>query len=374
MAETLDAFRYINYLRLRWQWIAASCGTAVAIALAVSLAMPAQYTATARIVIEPPAGSDVRAAVAVSPIYLESLRTYEQFASGDSLFQKAVEKFGLRGGPIESLKKRVLKVGLVRNTRILEISATLPNPRKAQALAQFVAQSTVDMNQSLAVEGDEDLTRGIAQQQHEMQQRLLEIDANWAELSAHEPVDALQAETENAANLRLSIEEQVSNAELELADAADRLKNAAPGDEAEIRRAETSARARVEQLRRQLETMNRQSSEREKVLSLRMAHRTRVEAERKAAQAQLAGVETQLREAHGGAGFRGERLKIIDPGIVPERPSSPNVPLNVVAALLLGLVLPVLWLTRQAGGGAGAGGRGPGAKAALRAGGREWDE
>ena len=30
-----------------------------------------------------------------------------------------------------------------------------------------------------------------------------------------------------------------------------------------------------------------------------------------------------------GAGFRGERLKIIDPGIVPERPSSPNLPLNV---------------------------------------------
>jgi hypothetical protein len=38
-------------------------------------------------------------------------------------------------------------------------------------------------------------------------------------------------------------------------------------------------------------------------------------------------------------------LKIIDPGIVPEKPSSPNVPLNVAAALLLGLVLPVLYLT-----------------------------
>ena len=43
-------------------------------------------------------------------------------------------------------------------------------------------------------------------------------------------------------------------------------------------------------------------------------------------------------------GYRGERLKIIDPGIVPERPSSPNVPLNLAAALLLGLVLPILYL------------------------------
>jgi uncharacterized protein involved in exopolysaccharide biosynthesis len=30
---------------------------------------------------------------------------------------------------------------------------------------------------------------------------------------------------------------------------------------------------------------------------------------------------------------------------VPERPSSPNLPLNVAAALLLGLVLPILYLT-----------------------------
>ena len=51
--------------------------------------MTPQYTATARIVIDPPAGTDLRAAMAVSPIYLESLRTYEQFASSDSLFQKA---------------------------------------------------------------------------------------------------------------------------------------------------------------------------------------------------------------------------------------------------------------------------------------------
>jgi uncharacterized protein involved in exopolysaccharide biosynthesis len=30
--------------------------------------------------------------------------------------------------------------------------------------------------------------------------------------------------------------------------------------------------------------------------------------------------------------------------VVPERPSSPNPPLNVGAALLLGLVLPLLYL------------------------------
>jgi uncharacterized protein involved in exopolysaccharide biosynthesis len=349
MAETLDPFRYIGYLRSRWRFIAASCAVAVALAFGVSLAMPRQYTATARIVIDPPAGTDLRAAVAVSPIYLESLRTYEQFASGDSLFQKAVEKFGLRSGSIEAQKRRELKVALVRNTRILEISATLTDPRKAQALAQFIAQSTVEMNRSLALEGDQDLAHGMQQQQQEFRQRLDQLDAAGAELAAHEPVDALKAENQTAATLRASIQTQISNTQLEIADAAEREKTVNASETAEVRRQLANARARLEQLQRQLETFSRQAVDREKLLATRTAHRDRIEADRKAVQTQLTATETQLRDARAGAAFRGERLKVIDPGIVPERPSSPNVMLNVAAAFLLGLVLPILWLTLSFG-------------------------
>lgn len=349
MAESFDVFRYISYLRLRWRFIAVSAVTAVAIAAAVSFALPRQYTATARIVIEPPAGTDLRSAVAVSPIYLESLRTYEQFASGDSLFQRAVEKFGLRAGPIESQKRRVLKVSLIRNTRILEISATLPDARKAQALAQFLAQATIEMSRSLIVDGDQDLVQGMLQQQREQRERLDALNASWAEMAAREPIQTLQSESANAAALRAALDQQVSNTELELADAADRVKQAAGADAAEIRKQEGSARARLDQIRRQIQAIDRQSGERERLLAARFARRERLDADRKAATAQLAGVETQLREARSGASYRGERLKLIDPGIVPERPSSPNLPLNVAAALLLGLALPLVWLTLRMG-------------------------
>ena len=80
MPETFNAFGYVRYMRSRGLWIAASCGVAAILALAGSMALPRQYTATARVVIEPPAGTDLRSAMAVSPIYLESLRTYEEFA------------------------------------------------------------------------------------------------------------------------------------------------------------------------------------------------------------------------------------------------------------------------------------------------------
>lgn len=337
MAETTDVFRYISYLRLRWLWIAASSAVAAAIALAVSLAMPREYTATARIVVEPPAASDMRAAMAVSPIYLESLKTYEHFAAGDSLFRKAIDQFGLRAvlgaRPIESLKRRVLKVGIVRNTRILEISATLPDARKAQALAQFVAEATVNLTRATVNEGDQDLIHGIEQQRNETQSRLMQSEEAWARIAANEPVDELKSTMENAVSLRSDIQRRAASLDLEVS-------TATGSDLAELQ-------TRLAQMRKQIEGINRFAAQREKMLAERSAHLDRAESERKARQAELAAIETKLREARGDAGSRGERLRIIDPGIVPERPSSPNLPLNVAAALLVGLVLPVLYLALE---------------------------
>src|SRR3974377_543357 len=139
MSEPTDIFRYTGYVLSRWRWIAVSCAVGLALALAFTLAQQRRYTAVTQLVIEPPAGSDMRAAMTVSPIYLESLKTYEHFADGDQLFQKALEKFHLRGEfgsrPIESVKSRVLRVSMVRNTRILEIAVTLPAAARALDLA-----------------------------------------------------------------------------------------------------------------------------------------------------------------------------------------------------------------------------------------------
>ena len=345
MSETFDAYRYIGYLRSRAGWIAASAAVAAGLAAVASLLMTPQYTATARLVIDPPAGADLRAAMAVSPIYLESLKTYERFADSDSLFQKAAQRFELPGRPIESLKRRVLQVQLVRNTRILEISATLPDAKKAQALALFLAEATVEINRASVSESDQDLLRVIEQQARELRTRLQETDASWARAIAAEPLAGLQAAMEQAAELRSKIEEQAQSVELEIADVAERAKTAA--DEGEWRKQESNARARLMEMRKQIRDLERQGAEREKLLATRQAHRDQLDAERKAGQAALAAMETRLRDARGEAGFRGERLKIIDPGIVPERPSSPNLPLNVAAALVAGLVLPIHYLTLE---------------------------
>jgi uncharacterized protein involved in exopolysaccharide biosynthesis len=348
VSEPIDAIRYISYIASRWRWILAGCAVALAAAFALAAAMPRQYTATARIVIEPPAGGDTRVATtAVSPIYLESLKTYEAFAASDSLFQKAIDRFGLRTGsgsrPIESLKKSILKAGIVRNTRILEISATLSDPRKAHAVAQFVAESTAALNRSLASEGDLDLIQGLETEEEQARKRLEGIDARWAQLQTAEPVGQLQSSMESSSELRAKLVDELLGAQSENAGAAAREKQATAEELPQIRREENETQSRIGELRRQIDDLDKQAAAREQLLGARLAHRDQLEAERKAAQTAYSTTETRLTQARGDAGYRGERLKIIDPGVTPERPSSPNLPLYLFAALLAGLALPVFY-------------------------------
>src|SRR5271165_3561058 len=96
MNESFDIFEYLDFLRTRWKFPAVACGVAILAALATGLWLPKRYTATATILIDPPAGGDPRIATAVSTVYLESLKTYELVATNDQLFMRAAGQFHLR--------------------------------------------------------------------------------------------------------------------------------------------------------------------------------------------------------------------------------------------------------------------------------------
>lgn len=348
MADAFEPFRYIRYIGGRWRFVATSCALAVGLTAAASAMLPRRYTATARIVIEAPASADPRSAMALNPVYLESLKTYEHFAANDSLFQKAVDRFGLRSlvgaTSIESLKKSVLKVGIVRNTRILEIAATLPSPATSQALAQFLAEQVVAMNQSLNAKSAHDLVTGVELQEREAQAQLDRANREWSLVSSSEPIEELQVAIQEATKLRLTLREEMARARLDLADAAGREKEAATDDKGELREQQSTAQARFDELGKQLAALDNETARKESLVASRAAKRERLKAELDAAQESLVVTEAQLRDARNEAGTHGERMTIIDPGVVPEQPSSPNIPLNLSAALLLGLLLPLVYL------------------------------
>ncbi|MBZ5593826.1 MAG: hypothetical protein LAP39_16430 [Acidobacteriia bacterium] len=272
MPETLEMLRYIEHLRRRWRAIAVACGAAVGLALLVALLTTPRYTATALIIIEPPAGSDSRVAVAVSPIYLESLKSYELLASGDRLFLDAVEHFKLpRSQSVDALKDSVLKVRIPRNTKVLEISATLHNPVQAQALALYIADQTVRLARDITRDTERELIDDTQRQIGEARARVEQAERAWVHAS-EEPMSGV---TDRAV--------QVGTAQ----------------------------------------------------------------AERDAARAAFDAAERRLEETRSTAGQRGEQLKVMDPGVVPERPSWPNTPLMLLAAFLVALVASLLYLTLE---------------------------
>jgi uncharacterized protein involved in exopolysaccharide biosynthesis len=245
--------------------VALLAGTALAAALAVSLLVTKKYTATVTLLIEPPPGT------VVSPIYLESLRTYEHLAASDHLFAQAVERFRLRqdapGRPLERLKRAVLRVAVPRSTKILQISATLPSAARARELALYLAQETIRLNRETNRAGDDELIAAT--------RRL---------------VEAAVARTKAAEAARAK---------------------AAPG----------ATRPQMDAL----------------------------DAEVQSAWVAQDEQEQRLRALEATAGHRGERLMLLDPGVAPERPSWPNLPLNLAAALALALAASWLYLTLQFG-------------------------
>ncbi len=335
-----NAFEYLDYLRRRWRLIAAACASALILSLALSLLLPKRYTATASIVIEPPSGNDVRTATAVSPVYLESLRTYERFASSDTLFAGAAEHFHLasveKAASMESLKQQVLKVAKLRDTKILEISATLRDAELAQQFVNYVAEETVKLSRGQSAATDREVTGEAERQAEEAQRRLDRAQQVWSENAAREPGAALQPQIESDVDLLEKVHQSLIEARGDIAEYEHKPDFAPdlPG-----------FRARAAELEKRAAELDKRIELNSALASKRAAERQKLEAELKMSQAASESSSARLRELRATAGTRGERLRVIDPGVVPQRPSSPNIPLNILATILLTLIAMLAWLT-----------------------------
>jgi hypothetical protein len=83
------------------------------------------------------------------------------------------------------------------------------------------------------------------------------------------------------------------------------------------------------------------------VAAARRAEIDEIAAAYKSAQEARDDSERRLRGIQATAGYRTERLTLVDPGFVPEKPSSPSLPLNLFIAASLSLIGSLVWLTIQ---------------------------
>jgi uncharacterized protein involved in exopolysaccharide biosynthesis len=349
-SDTIDISGFARYLYQRRKFIVLTSTVAVALAGIASFLTPFKYTATASILIEPPAGNDPRGAMAVSTVYLESLKTYERFAASDSLFRQALAQLDLRseysGVPIESLKRRMLKVEKPKDEKILEISATLPDKRKAQQLAEYIADQTIAMNRSFENHSIAAISRDATDLVQAAQATLQQTRLKKEKFLREQPVAPVEEELAIMADLKVRAERNLADAQVELAATLARIKSQ-PADQGSgsVTKDDVAAvQAQVRVLEEQSRTLGRRVAETSAALENRKQNREVLEKEMQAAQAQYEAAVNRRTELLSSESFRGERLEVIDPGVIPERPSSPNIALNLALALLASMSCSILYL------------------------------
>jgi uncharacterized protein involved in exopolysaccharide biosynthesis len=336
---TFEPAEFALWCGARWRFCALAVAVATVVTLAVSVVQPRQFTATATILIGAPAGNDPRAATAMNAVYLDSLKAWERVAASDYIFLRSLEKTRAGGtepsGTMAGLKRKILRVAKPGGMALLEIAITLPSARQAQLMAQTMAEYTVAQSHAEDDKTGVDLNSEARAQREAATLRVANAEKARETLSAVVRLDALKSDLQAAGDLngRLQTEIALARAEAEGYRAqADTVRAGGAG-------------ARIASLDRQ----QKEAAEQVAVRSARLqAGRNRwndVEAELEAARRGLEAASRRLDDAVSAARYRGERLRLVDPGAVPQEPSSPDILLNLAGALIVSTGVSLLWLT-----------------------------
>ena len=343
MTDPFDAYEYASYLRTRWRFFAIACFSSAALALVASLLLPKEFTATVNIVIEP--GGDSRSAGVVSPVYLESLRTYETFASSDVIFERAVDLFHLRQSnphaSVETLKRRILEITKLRDTRILRIAATLPDPRQALAFAQYIAGQTIRLNRTLTEELERDSMEAADKDFVAARATRERAAAEWAAFAGRGSIDTLQYEMSSLVDLKTRLNRQLMSANVEVAV----LQSQAGKPRKEAAAEVAAAEAKAALLAKQFAGIEREFAGKNAEVARIVARRDVLQDNLDSTRKLYESADAKLGDLRGAARLQAERLEIVDSGAVPSSPSSPKILRNVEAALLLALIASAIYLS-----------------------------
>ncbi len=340
----------LGYVVSRWRYLVTVIGSAALLAFVVSELMPRRYTATATVIIDPPTASDPRASAALNPTYLASLSTFEHFFTSDTLFLQAATRFHLDPGnaDIETLRRKILKVSIQRDTRILEVSATVPDPVVAKSLVQFITEQSIAASRSDAIGADREGLQNMTAELERARARFQKAQAEWERAAREDPPDSIQDSLEAAIGLQSENRRLGSEAGADAAEWQARAKDGVPADREYAQTQARVATARKDHYAARETRIDSEIEADRRLLARRSGALTAASAELDSARRELEGFEGRVRDLSAMAGTRTERMRVIDPGVVPRRPSSPKVLFSTIAAALLAGCLGAAWLSLRA--------------------------
>jgi capsule polysaccharide export protein KpsE/RkpR len=206
----------------------------------------------------------------------------------------------------------------------------------AQQFVRYVAEETVKLSRGESLATDREVIGEAERQVAEDRQKLDQTRHAWAENATQEPNGALQTQIESEIEIVAKTRQTLIDARSDIAEYQEK---------PELARELPGLKARASELDKKIAELEKDIEHKSAMASQREVNRQRLDVELKMAQTASESSAARLRDLRATAGTRGERLRVIDPGIVPQRPSSPNILLNVFAALLLTSIALIAYLT-----------------------------
>jgi uncharacterized protein involved in exopolysaccharide biosynthesis len=311
-----EVLAFVEYLVERRAAFLISVSVAILLALGISTLLPKRYTAKSTVLIEAPAGSDPRTSTALSPAYLESLKTYESFAGSDTLFARALARLHIKAS-----RASALQVSRPGSTTVIEISATLNDPQKAQALAQYIAEQTVELDRSIETKTSDDVIGELSNQSQEALTRLTTASQAREAFAASNPIEALEDELRSGFDFKFRLDRDIAGA-----------------------RADGAPQSRIDAAEKQQQDLAAQLERKGAQLDARKSRRKALEDDEHAARSAYEELRSRLNLTLVSPQMRRVRLHVIDPGVVPQRPGFPNTWLNVVVAGIASVAGTFVWL------------------------------
>lgn len=328
-AETIEVRSYLRYLGRAWRTLLAVPAVAVAVALLVSLALPRTYDATVTLLVQP-GTSDPRFPPALNQVYLEYLRSFEQVVQGSDLLARVIRELHL-DITVDRFRNQVLDVQMLRYSRLLTIRVRWNEPQRAHQIALSLAREAVRTTEALR---DADAERSVRQAQEEVQRaqtRLEEASTKLLDLRIKTREEELSRAAQVEMDAKSEYEKQLASLQILI-------------PELEARGASHAAEsAKQAALRKGLAELESSLARHQADLLRAQAGAAILERTYASAQETLKQATARSGEARAAAAARNEQLLIADPGIVPQRPSSPHYLFNALAALTLGLFAALVY-------------------------------
>jgi hypothetical protein len=226
-------------------------------------------------------------------------------------------------------------------------------------MAQFIAEGAVQLSRSGGKEADEAIIRDAAAAAETMQTRLSDAETAWQTAAGAHSAEALRLEVSDLSFLRSRVEEELLDEQADLAGQAEaqRVRRAPPSGlgtgscrtpfcaGSSEDQPDQARRARVELLQRRIGELTLAVDQKSAALARQTAREEDLQAVLTAARASYQASVQRLADLQLARGSRSEWLRVVDPGIIPQRPSSPNLPLMLIGAASLALFGSLLYLT-----------------------------